>query len=310
MDLHEMAGGRPGDAQELPGLDSLYTATVEGRPSDELEDLRAVLCRLPMLGPYNAMLVEVQRPGSLYVATAPAWHQDFGRRLRPGARPLVILKPFGPVEFVYDVSDTEGSALPADVLSPFRVRGPITEEGLVRFADRLRTRAIGYRQTADPQAPGRTERVGTWDPSRPASKGEIRYTITVDEALNPAARLATVFHELGHIYCDHLQGPTATQRHQYRQLSERRREFEADIVSWLACGRLRIDSAAGRDLRGYAEADGSMPPVSVQAIVHALGKVEAIGGGLRSLAAMVSGPPASAAEEAESQDMLDFDPGP
>ena len=41
MDLHEMAGGRPGDAQELPGLDSLYTATVEGRPSDELEDLRA-----------------------------------------------------------------------------------------------------------------------------------------------------------------------------------------------------------------------------------------------------------------------------
>lgn len=309
MDLHDAVGAIGGptrDTPELPGLDSLYAAVAAGRPSDELEDLRAVLCRLPMLGPYNAMLVEVQRPGALYVATAWTWRHEFGRHPRPGARPLVILKPFMPVEFVYDVSETDGRPLPQGVMDPFRASGPVTEEGLSAFTGRLPDEAISYRETPFGSAQaGRTQTVGSWDPGRAPRKGEIRYAITVNDSTDPATRLATLFHELGHIYCGHLAGAGA-QRHQRRALSPESQEFEAEIVSWLACGRLRIDSPSGRYLHGHLQPDGTMPPVSVQAVVHALGKVEAIAGGMRSLAAMVSGPPARDEEEPSAQEMLDF----
>lgn len=291
---------------ELPGLDALYAAAVAGRPSDELEGLRTVLCRLPMLGPYNAMLVELQRPGARYVATAWTWRQEFARGLRTGSRPLVILKPFGPVEFVYDVADTDGAPLPRAVLDPFRASGPVTEEGLAAFVQKLPGQSISYREAPFGSAQaGSTQTVGSWDPTRAPRRGEIRYAITVNQAMGPAARLATVFHELGHIYCGHLTG-ASPQRFQYRQLSSQSREFEAEIVSWLECGRLRIDSPAGPYLHGYLTEDGSMPPISVEAVVHALGKVEAIGGGLRRLAATVARPSAGPALEEPRQDMLDF----
>lgn len=41
----------------------------------------------------------------------------FGRVPKEGARPLVILWPFGPIVLVYDVLDTEGDEPPEDVAS-------------------------------------------------------------------------------------------------------------------------------------------------------------------------------------------------
>jgi hypothetical protein len=54
---------------------------------------------------FNAMLIRVQRPGALAVASRRRW-QDYGRTVAPDAVPIVILQPFGPVQFVYDVGDT------------------------------------------------------------------------------------------------------------------------------------------------------------------------------------------------------------
>src|SRR5207248_2515192 len=51
---------------------------------------------------FNAMLIRVQRPGALAVASRRRW-QEFGRIVAPDAVPIVILQPFGPVQFVYDV---------------------------------------------------------------------------------------------------------------------------------------------------------------------------------------------------------------
>jgi hypothetical protein len=49
--------------------------------------------------------------------TARDWWTRFGRRPKPHARPLIILRSFGPVDFVYDVLDTEGKALPESAFS-------------------------------------------------------------------------------------------------------------------------------------------------------------------------------------------------
>ena len=57
----------------------------------------------------NAMLIHIQMKGAKYVATATRWNRDYGRRIKVGARPIVILQPMGPVMFVFDVTDTDGN---------------------------------------------------------------------------------------------------------------------------------------------------------------------------------------------------------
>lgn len=57
----------------------------------------------------------------------------FNRRPKPGARPIVMLHPFGPVKFVYELSDTEGDGFPPEVLNPFKADGKISDKWLEGF---------------------------------------------------------------------------------------------------------------------------------------------------------------------------------
>ncbi|MDO5662544.1 MAG: hypothetical protein Q4G40_07615, partial [Brachybacterium sp.] len=117
---------------QLPGLDDVFAAT-ERTLGDQLRELRSTLRLLPMLGPFNASLVHTQLPGARYVARRSEWWERFGRTLAPGARPLVILRPYGPVDFVYDIAHTDGPPLPHAVRDAYRLRGPVTVAGYDSF---------------------------------------------------------------------------------------------------------------------------------------------------------------------------------
>ena len=82
------------------------------------------------------MLLHVQKPGSQYVTTAADWAENYGRSPKPGARPLVILRPFGPVAFVYELNDTEGKPLPQPVEDPFVANGEVIPMRLNDFIER------------------------------------------------------------------------------------------------------------------------------------------------------------------------------
>lgn len=88
-------------------LDELFNLTYQYRASKAYYDLMQFIARFRFYSPFNAMLVHVQMPGAKFVAPPYRWLRDYGRRIKPGARPLVILQPMGPVMFVFDVSDTE-----------------------------------------------------------------------------------------------------------------------------------------------------------------------------------------------------------
>src|SRR6185369_8861410 len=92
--------------------------------SKDYQELLDFIVRLRTFAPFNAMLLHMQKPGLSYAASARDWRERFGRTIKEGARPLLILWPFGPVALVYDVLDTEGDDLPDDVAS-FAARGPI-----------------------------------------------------------------------------------------------------------------------------------------------------------------------------------------
>lgn len=108
-------------------LDQLLTDSRLYTQSKAYNELLDFVVRLREFAPFNAMLLQVQKPGLGYPASARDWKERFGRWPKKDARPLLILWPFGPVALVYDSLDTEGAALPEHVHA-FPANGNMTEK--------------------------------------------------------------------------------------------------------------------------------------------------------------------------------------
>ena len=122
------------DGSERALIDQLIAATKLYDSSEAIEELFAFTVRLREFAPFNAMLLHIQKPGLTHAATAHDWWQRFGRVPKKGARPLLVLRMKGPVDFVFDVQDTEGKDLPADAFS-FPTFGDLSDH---RFAEFMR----------------------------------------------------------------------------------------------------------------------------------------------------------------------------
>ena len=100
-----------GDEPERALLEQLIAATKLYNRSEAIQDLFDFTIRLRAFAPFNAMLLHIQKPGLTHAATARDWWTRFGRVPREGARPLLVLRAMGPVDFVFDILDTEGREL-------------------------------------------------------------------------------------------------------------------------------------------------------------------------------------------------------
>src|SRR5690606_19987291 len=112
----------------VPELDKLFLDVGTYRRSTDFYELIKFIKKFPRIAPYNAMLIHIQKPGSSYVASANDWKKKFNRTIMPGARPLVILRPFVPVAFVFELIDTEGEEpFPEELLNPSTVEGKLSK---------------------------------------------------------------------------------------------------------------------------------------------------------------------------------------
>ena len=100
--------------------------------------------RLRNFAPFKTMLLQIEKPGLRFAASAADWRERFKRWPKEGARPLLILWPFGPVALVYDVIDTDGEPLPEDVVSCFFAAGLIDAARMVRFEELLARKHIHW----------------------------------------------------------------------------------------------------------------------------------------------------------------------
>src|SRR5438128_5204614 len=112
-------------------LDQLLSRALAYRTGPELIALFDFMRRFPHIAPYNAMLLHVQNPGIGYALQPRFWERRYHRRVRPGARPYVILQTMGPVAFVFELSDTEPIDRAVDLVpeiakNPFPAKGQPT----------------------------------------------------------------------------------------------------------------------------------------------------------------------------------------
>ena len=261
-------------------LDELFSLTLQYRSSKAYHDLLQFIVRFRFYSPFNAMLVHVQMPGARYVASPHRWLRDYGRKIKPGARALVILQPMGPVMFVFDVSDTEGNPLPQEIENPFEVRhGKIGKE-LIKTIDNakrdgiaIHSRRLGSQQAGSIRSVKPSNQVLTF------SKTEIplRYEMELNEDLSKESQYVTVAHELSHLYCGHLGTPNDRWWPDRRGLDHKAEEFEAESVAYMVCTRLGIDNPSEQYLAGYVDKYNEVPNISLECVMKAAGLIESMG---------------------------------
>ena len=100
--------------QTAAAIDRLFHDALTLNRASAFDDFLEFAQRLSNLSIFNAMLVQIQRPGVTAVATEKQWLTE-GGYVRAGAIPIVILRPFGPVAFVYEYADVYGISIPGEV---------------------------------------------------------------------------------------------------------------------------------------------------------------------------------------------------
>jgi len=269
-------------------LDELFSLTAQYRTSKAYHDLIQFVSRFRFYSPFNAMLIHVQMPGARFVAPPHRWLRDYGRRIKPGARPLVILQPMGPVMFVFDVSETELDSslegpfrpLPPEVEKPFEVRKgklhnqlPRAVENAKRDGVAVHTARLGSQQGGSirpARAPGKTVIFGE-------QRLPVRYELELDEAASQESRYAALAHELAHLYCGHLGTPSDKWWPDRRGLERQAEELEAESVAYMVCARLGIDNPSEQYLAGYVGRQSEVAPISLACVMKSTGLIESMG---------------------------------
>jgi len=263
-------------------LDQLLSDSRLYTQSKDYKDLLDFVVRLRNFAPFNAMLLQVQKPGLSYAASARDWRQRFGRCPKEGARPLLILWPFGPVTLVYDVLDTEGKPLPKDVAS-FFAHGKIDEIKLSSFEQQLKTKSIEW----------------CWVDAGDRNAGSIRvvqrasndkqatqYRIHINRNHDSAVKFATLAHELGHLCLGHLGPDRKLKVPERPALVYSQQELEAESVAYLVCERNGVKSKSQTYLSNFVNANTTVDQIDVYQVMRAAGQVETLLG-IRSPAASV-----------------------
>lgn len=274
-------------------LDELFSLTFQYKSSQDFYDLVQFVAGFRFYSPFNAMLVHIQMPGATFVAPPHRWLGNYGRRIKPGARPLVILQPMGPVMFVFDVSHTEGAPLPPEVEHPFDVRKGHVGSGLefvVENAKRDGIRIIesdrGSQSAGSIRGPLRNVRDSQPFPAGVDKDGRrlfvdipVRYDLVIGTKTSRESQYVTIVHELAHLYCGHLGTPDSKWWPDRRGLCHDVQEFEAESVAYMVCARSGIDSPAEQYLAGYVEKQEQVPSISLECVMKAAGLIETMSRG-------------------------------
>ena len=197
--------------------------------------------------------------------------------MKRDARPLVVLVPFGPVGFVYDVLDTEAlpgaPELPRDAFALPAV-GDVTKAKLAAVMAAVEGAGIQIVEvdTGDRHA-GRITR-------RFLRDGAALLTLRVNRNHPPATRFATIAHELGHLYLGHLDADAKRRIPNRRHVPGRMREIEAESVAWLVASRHGVQLATDAYLSAFMKVDDEPigRTLDVDRVMRAAGAVERVMG--------------------------------
>ena len=285
-------------------LDQLLDDSRLYHKGADYQNLLDFVVRLRNFAPFNALLLQIQKPGLHHAASARDWRETFGRTIKDGARPLLILWPFGPVALVYDLMDTEGPDLPVGVAA-FAATGVIDHIALEHFAHLIAKKSITWNKVdAGDLKAGSIERLTVaqslssadisasadlqnaldelgklfGSKQKPSAKaGEASsYRMNVNKNHAPNVQFATLAHELAHLYLGHLGRDSYLGIPDRPPQTHQQQELEAESTAYIVCARNGVDNKSDSYLATYVKQDTTMEQLDMYQIMRAAGQVETL----------------------------------
>lgn len=280
--LRAPPAGAEHQQQELSALDEMFQSSSLYRHSDEWLQLLEFISRFRTYAPFNGMLLHIQRPDATYVATASDWRSVFGRTPKREARPLLILQPFGPVMFLYELADTEGNDVPAELLHPFQTTGFLSRQVLEITKHNAALHAIAVREIKTGlNDAGRAMRLNAATRDHYAAlklPANAIYLILLNDQHSVEEEYSSLAHELAHIFCGHLGADDLAWWEPHTGLSLQVREIEAESVSFLVCRRQNLLTTSEKYLASYRKsASDLLPAFSPNALFQSTDYIEKMG---------------------------------
>lgn len=273
--------------KDISSIDRLFRDVKRYRKSSEFKKKLDFYCGFPYLGVYNAALVEQQRPGARLVLTTEKWRKLYRRKIKPNARPVIILMPFYPVDFLFDIADTrpidnnahaDEDDIIEEIIHHYRAES-MQDVGFYyeNMMKNLPKQGICYSNEyitgSELQAEIRedsSEKVHVQINKDYSEEHHSYFTINVSMRASRTEQLASMFHELGHLFCQHIHCTWW----EGRSYTKETKEFEAEIVSYLVCKRLGIETNSVRYLSCYMEENEQIPPILIEFVFQAVDIIE------------------------------------
>lgn len=256
------------DKTERALIDQLIAATKLYDSSEAIQKLVEFTIRLREFAPFNAMLLHIQKPGLTHAATARDWWTRFGRVPKEGARPLLVLRMKGPVDFVFDILDTEGKDLPDGAFS-FPTLGNLTDARFSELLQPVRKEKIVITELDAGDSHAGWIRLLEWSN---AQKGKNRYELAYNKNHMAATRFVTVAHELAHLFLGHLGEDRGRRIPDRSATFNASMEVEAEMAAYLVAKRNGLQPRSESYLRSY---QGALSGINLYAITRAANAVEA-----------------------------------
>ena len=253
-------------------LDQLLAESRLYKTSRDYQELLDFVCKLRNFAPFNAMLLQIQKPGLSHAATAKDWLRKFNREIKPHARPLIILWPFGPIALVYDVADTEGAPLPNDIFA-FQASGNLSPNQLKRFSTLLKKKNIAWNWIdAGDNSAGQ---ITLLNRRREGRKIVSNYRIDINKSHPSNVQFCTLCHELGHLFLGHL-GKDHLSSAERPNVKHAQMELEAESVAYIVCQRNNVTPRSQTYLSNFVNDNASVERMDLYMIMRAAGQVEAL----------------------------------
>jgi len=292
------------DAQRAQARQLIKQALETTTPESLVQSLEFVT-KFRRMSIWNTRMVYIQRPGARAVASEYEWER-MGRHVLPDAVPIIILWPFSPICFVYELADTGPALEREDPNDPFFVEGklqPKTLATLIRELEKQKLfrvetefRRLGENSAGSAASYSVDGNLGadahnglgpsTDDVQTEASVTDgIRvYRVVINDRMTVPERFVTLSHELGHIFCGHLgacqsAGARANESGwpNRSHLSPSEREIEAEAVAYLVSARAGLKPASASYLETHAKAV-DLANIDVDTIVRAASRIERLAG--------------------------------
>lgn len=268
--LTRASGGAAGTGEAL-ALSRMLDDAAAYQCGAHYRDLLRFVARMRRFSPYNALLLHYQKPGLKWAATGRDWRTRWKRAVKKDARPLVVLVPYGPVGFVYDVLDTEAlpgaPELPRDAFA-FPAAGEVGKPMLAAVMAAVEAGGVRIVEVDAGDARGG---------SIEAAAG--RYTLRVNRNHPRPTRFTTIAHELAHLHLGHLGADAKRRIPDRRGVPEARAEVEAESVAWLVASRHGVEAGSDAFLSKHIEACEPLGrTLNVERVMRAGGAVEGVMG--------------------------------